>query len=105
MIVATTMWAKENGFTHISLNFAAFRSLFERANKISAGPVTRGRRNVIAFFSHWFQVESLYRFNAKFQPEWQPRYVIYPRASELVKVGIAAIKAEKFIQSFRSRST
>jgi lysyl-tRNA synthetase class 2 len=104
MIVATTMWAKENGFTHISLNFAAFRSLFERANKISAGPVTRGRRNVIAFFSHWFQVESLYRFNAKFQPEWQPRYVIYPRASELVKVGIAAIQAEKFIQSFRSRS-
>jgi len=104
MIVGTTLWAKENGFTHISLNFAAFRSLFERANKISAGPITRGTRNIISFFSNWFQVESLYRFNAKFQPEWQPRYVIYPRASELVKVGIAAIKAEKFIQSFRSRS-
>ena len=104
MIVGTTLWAKENGFTHISLNFAAFRSLFERANKISAGPITRGTRNIISFFSNWFQVESLYRFNAKFQPEWQPRYVIYPRASELVKVGIAAIKAEKFVQSFRSRS-
>lgn len=104
MIVGATLWAKENGFTHISLNFAAFRSLFERANKISAGPITRGTRNIISFFSNWFQVESLYRFNAKFQPEWQPRYVIYPRASELVKVGVAAIKAEKFIQSFRSRS-
>jgi len=104
MIVGTTLWAKENGFTHISLNFAAFRSLFERANKISAGPITRGTRNIISFFSNWFQVESLYRFNAKFQPEWQPRYVIYPRASELVKVGVAAIKAEKFVQSFRSRS-
>lgn len=104
MIVGATMWAKENGITHISLNFAAFRSLFERANKISAGPITRGTRNIIHFFSNWFQVESLYRFNAKFQPEWQPRYVIYPRATELVKVGIAAIKAEKFVQSYRSRS-
>ena len=104
MIVGTTLWAKENGITHISLNFAAFRSLFERANKISAGPITRGTRNIISFFSNWFQVESLYRFNAKFQPEWQPRYVIYPRTSELVKVGVAAIKAEKFVQSFRSRS-
>ena len=104
MIASSVEYAKENGITHISLNFAAFRSLFERADKISAGPITRGSRNLIRFFSNWFQVESLYRFNAKFQPEWETRYVLYPKASDLVSVAIAALRAEKFITSYRSHA-
>ncbi len=102
MIVDTVEYAKANNFTHVSLNFAAFRSLFERADKISAGPITRGMRNLIRFSSNFFQVESLYRFNAKFQPEWETRYVLYPRAADLPRVGWAALRAEKFISGFRS---
>ena len=103
MIAQTVAYARENGITHISLNFAAFRSLFERADKISAGPITRTTRNLIRFASNWFQIESLYRFNAKFQPEWQTRYVIYPKASDLVRVGYSALRAEKFIAGFGAR--
>ncbi|MEI8148972.1 MAG: phosphatidylglycerol lysyltransferase domain-containing protein [Actinomycetes bacterium] len=101
MITDTVAWGRANGITHISLNFAAFRSLFERADKISAGPITRGMRNLIRFLSGFFQVESLYRFNAKFQPEWETRYVLYPRATDLPKVAWAALKAEKFVSGFR----
>jgi lysyl-tRNA synthetase, class II len=104
MIVAATQYAKENGFKYISLNFAAFRSLFERADKISAGPIVRGTRNIIRFFSNFFQVESLYRFNAKFDPEWQTRYVLYPKARDLPSVTWSALRAEKFISSWRSHS-
>lgn len=102
MIAETVEWARENKMDYLSLNFAAFRSLFERADKISAGPITRGARNLIRFSSNFFQVESLYRFNAKFQPSWETRYVLYPRASDLPKVGWAALRAEKFISGFRS---
>jgi len=103
MIVETVEYARANNLAHVSLNFAAFRSLFERADKISAGPITRGMRNLIRFTSNFFQVESLYRFNAKFQPGWETRYVLYPRAADLPKVGWAALRAEKFISGFRSR--
>ncbi len=102
MIVETVEYARANNYAHVSLNFAAFRSLFERADKISAGPITRGTRNLIRFSSNFFQVESLYRFNAKFQPEWETRYVLYPKATDLPKVGWAALRAEKFISGFRS---
>lgn len=104
MIVDTVEYAGANNLKHVSLNFAAFRSLFERADKISAGPITRGRRNVLRFFSNFFQVESLYRFNAKFQPEWETRYVLYPRATDLPKVAWAALRAEKFISGWRKKS-
>ena len=104
LIVQTVEWAKENKIENISLNFAAFRSLFERAEKISAGPITRGTRNLIRLLSNFFQVESLYRFNAKFDPEWQTRYLVYPKATDLAKISWAAIKAEQFIGSFRSKA-
>jgi lysyl-tRNA synthetase class 2 len=104
LIAETVEFARGHGITHISLNFAAFRSLFERAEKISAGPIVRSTRNTIRFFSNWFQVESLYRFNAKFQPEWRTRYVLYPKAKDLVAVAWAALKAEKFIAGFGKRS-
>ncbi len=104
MIVDTVEYARANNLKHVSLNFAAFRSLFERADKISAGPITRGRRNVLRFFSNFFQVESLYRFNAKFQPEWETRYLLYPRATDLPKVAWAALRAEKFISGWRKKS-
>ncbi len=104
LIVQTVEWARENKIQNISLNFAAFRSLFERAEKISAGPITRGSRNLIRFFSNFFQVESLYRFNAKFDPEWQTRYLVYPKATDIAKISWAAIKAEQFIGSFRKHA-
>lgn len=104
LIVQTVEWAKENKIASISLNFAAFRSIFERADKISAGPITRVTRNLIRFLSNFFQVESLYRFNAKFDPEWQTRYLVYPKATDIAKIGWAAIKAEQFIGSFRKHA-
>jgi len=104
MIVETVEFARTLNFSHVSLNFAAFRSLFERADKISAGPITRSTRNLIRFASNFFQVESLYRFNAKFQPEWETRYVLYPRAADLPRVAWAALRAEKFISGFRKKS-
>ena len=85
-------------------NFSLIRSLFERAEKISAGPITRSSRNLIRFFSNFFQVESLYRFNAKFDPEWQTRYLVYPKATDIAKIGWAAIRSEQFIGSFRSKA-
>jgi lysyl-tRNA synthetase, class II len=104
LIVQTVEWARINQIEDISLNFAAFRSIFERADKISAGPITRSSRNLIRFFSNFFQVESLYRFNAKFDPEWQTRYLVYPKPTDIAKIGWAAIKAEQFIRSYRKKA-
>ena len=103
MIEEMINFCKSNNYKYISLNFAAFRSVIERAEKISAGPLLKTIRALIKFASGWFQVESLNRFNAKFQPEWNPRYLLYPGVGEFTRVVWAALRAEKFIDGFGLR--
>ncbi|SEP49717.1 phosphatidylglycerol lysyltransferase domain-containing protein [Amycolatopsis saalfeldensis] len=94
MISELLLYSREHGITQVSLNFAAFRSLMEQGQRIGAGPVARISAKVLHFFSRWIQIESLYRFNAKFQPRWVPRYLVYPGVRELPRVGIATFEAE-----------
>ena len=64
---------------------------------IGASPGTRAWRRILIFASRWAQIESLYRFNAKFQPAWEPRFILYPGVSGLARVAVAYLEAEAFI--------
>lgn len=97
IITVATEYAAANKIARISLNFAAFRSIFEEADRISSGIILRFKRDVLRFFSKWVQIESLYRFNAKFQPEWNPRYLVYPSKTKLIEIGVAVSRAEGLI--------
>lgn len=97
LIVAALRAAPELGITRVSLNFAVFRSSLERGERLGAGPVIRAWRALLVLASRWFQIESLYRFNAKFRPVWEPRYVCYPGARDLPRVALAALEAEAFL--------
>ena len=97
LITATLRACPRLGVNRVSLNFAVFRSALERGGRLGAGPVIRAWRGILVFASRWFQIESLYRFNAKFQPEWRPRYIVFPGASDLPRIAIAALEAEAFI--------
>ena len=97
LIVDALAGAPALGVDRVSLNFAMFRSALERGERLGAGPVLRGWRSVLVFVSRWFQIESLYRFNAKFQPQWYPRYIVYPSTRSLPRVALAMGEAEAFI--------
>jgi lysyl-tRNA synthetase class 2 len=97
LIVAALRAAPDLGVTRLSLNFAVFRSALERGSKLGAGPVLRLWRELLLIASRWFQIESLYRFNAKFRPVWEPRFICYRSAREIPRVAIAALEAEAFL--------
>jgi lysyl-tRNA synthetase class 2 len=99
LIDATIRYAREQGINRISLNFAAFRSVFERGAQLGAGPIIRSWRGILLFLSRWLQMETLFRFNSKFRPEWVPRYVMFRKNSDLPKIGLATMRAEAFIGS------
>jgi lysyl-tRNA synthetase, class II len=97
LIVETIGGGASLGVKRISLNFAVFRAALERGEKIGAGPVLRAWRQVLLFMSRWFQIESLYKFNAKFCPQWVPRFLVYPNTRDTPRISLAALEAEAFL--------
>jgi lysyl-tRNA synthetase class 2 len=97
MIVEVIKAANDLGVKRISLNFAVFRAALERGERIGAGPVLRAWRGFLLFLSRWFQIESLYKFNAKFCPEWVPRFLVFPSTRDTPRIGFAALEAEAFL--------
>jgi lysyl-tRNA synthetase, class II len=97
LIVETIKAAVGLGVKRISLNFAVFRAALERGERIGAGPVLRAWRSVLIFLSKWFQIESLYKFNAKFCPVWEPRFFVFPGSRDAPRIAVAALEAEAFL--------
>jgi lysyl-tRNA synthetase class 2 len=97
MVSELCMQAEGIGVSRISLNFAMFRSAFEQGAQLGAGPVARLWRGLLVFFSRWWQLETLYRSNMKYQPEWVPRYACYEDARLVPRVGVASVIAEGFL--------
>lgn len=97
LIVEAIKAAPGLGVKRVSLNFAMFRAALERGERIGAGPVMRAWRGLLVFLSRWFQIESLYKFNAKFCPVWEPRFFVYPGGRDVPRIAIAALEAEAFL--------
>jgi lysyl-tRNA synthetase class 2 len=90
LVVRAIELLRERGLQELSLNFAAFA-------KWMHSPVRRHERllgKLIALGNPFFQIESLYRFNAKFFPRWEPRFLVYEGTFGLPRAGIAALWAE-----------
>jgi lysyl-tRNA synthetase, class II len=97
LIVRLIQAAPTLGVIRISLNFAVFRSALERGERIGAGPVLRLWRSMLVFASRWWQIETLYRFNLKFRPHWEPRFILFPSTRDLPRIAMAALEAEAFL--------
>ena len=97
LIVEAIKAAPGLGVKRLSLNFAMFRAALERGERIGAGPVLKAWRNLLVFLSRWFQIESLYKFNAKFSPVWEPRFFVYPGGRDAPRIAFAALEAEAFL--------
>ena len=99
MVTELVAAAPRLGVRRISLNFAMFRSTFARGERIGAGPVLRIWRRILLAASRLWQLESLYRANRKYQPDWVPRFVCFRAVHDLPRIAIAALEAEAFIRN------
>jgi lysyl-tRNA synthetase class 2 len=81
---------RERDIEELSLNFAAFA----RWMHSPSNPIERVLGRLAKAFNPYFQIESLYRFNAKFFPRWEPRYLLFEGALGLPRAGLAAVWVE-----------
>ena len=90
MVATATELLRERGLKELSLNFATFARWMHSPERWHE----RVLGKVVSVLNPFFQIESLYRFNAKFFPRWEQRYLVYEGAFGLPRTGIAALWAE-----------
>ncbi|MGP0048862.1 MAG: bifunctional lysylphosphatidylglycerol flippase/synthetase MprF [Solirubrobacteraceae bacterium] len=90
MVASAAALLRERGVDEMSLNFAAFARWIHSPGS----GLERALGKLIALGNPFFQIESLYRFNAKFFPRWEPRYLVYEGRLGMPRAGLAAMWAE-----------
>ncbi|NNN03984.1 MAG: DUF2156 domain-containing protein [Acidimicrobiaceae bacterium] len=95
-LVSTIFHLRDQGAKGLSLNFAAFRSVLD--GERGEGAFTRVERWTLRRLSGILPIESLWAFNAKYDPDWLPRYLVYPAAEQFVPVVMAILRAESLTE-------
>ncbi len=93
LIVSTIEHLRGRHMTALGLNFAAMRAVLAGEHPMRAAGLVRF---VFTKLSRSMQIESLWRFTAKYDPEWVGRYLVYGTVEHLASVGLAVAKAESF---------
>jgi lysylphosphatidylglycerol synthetase-like protein (DUF2156 family) len=93
-VVETIRYLQAKGGGGLGLNFATMRAVL--AGEAGEGLTTKVQAWLLRRMGDSMQIESLWKFNAKFDPDWQPRYAIYDAPENALATAIAVARAESF---------
>jgi lysylphosphatidylglycerol synthetase-like protein (DUF2156 family) len=94
VVVKTIEHLRDRGFKGLGLNFATMRAVL--AGELGDGPTQRVQRWFLKKLSSSMQIESLWYYNAKFGPWWQPRYAVYDAVESMLPAAVAVARAESW---------
>jgi lysylphosphatidylglycerol synthetase-like protein (DUF2156 family) len=94
VVVRTIEHLGAHGMRGLGLNFAVMRSVL--ADEGGARVGHRIERRMLGWLSESMQIESLWKYNAKFDPDWCPRYAVYDAPENFLSSAVAVAKAESF---------
>lgn len=94
VVVRTLEWMKEQGYHGLGLNFATMRAVI--AGEAGDSLPQRVERWLLKRMSDSMQIESLWKYNAKFGPKWRPRYAVYDSPEHILPAALAVARAESF---------
>lgn len=94
VLAKTILHLRDTGRTGLGLNFATMRATL--AGERGDGTVRRVERWFYRKMSDTMQIESLWRYNAKFDPDWVPRYACYESVEHVPASAMALATAESW---------
>jgi lysyl-tRNA synthetase class 2 len=95
LICEAVTWAREQGYTLVSLNFSPFAALL--APEAELTPTQEWQRRALLRLKGRFQLDNLLSFNRKFFPRWERRFLVYERRLDLPRVSLAALAVEAYL--------
>jgi lysyl-tRNA synthetase class 2 len=96
LVVHALEHARATGAREVSLNFAGFGHIMAEGRELST-PQRLARVALGAAHSR-FQLERLWAFNQKFEPQWRPRYLVYGSRTQLPRAALRVLQAEAYLR-------
>jgi lysylphosphatidylglycerol synthetase-like protein (DUF2156 family) len=96
VVVSTIEELRQRELRGLGLNFATLRAVL--AGEKGDGVGQRLERWLLRRLSDSMQIESLWRYNAKFRPTWKPRYAVYDGPEHMLPAALAVARAESFFE-------
>jgi lysylphosphatidylglycerol synthetase-like protein (DUF2156 family) len=96
VVVRTIEHLRDRGMTGLGLNFATLRAVL--AGETGDALTQRVERWFLKRMSDSMQIESLWKYNAKFAPAWRARYAVYDAPENMVPAALAVARAESFFE-------
>ena len=91
-LVSTVEHLRALDYRGLSLSFAGLRSVLE--GERGDGVIKRVEQWAVKKMSSFLPIETLVHFDAKYGPDWLPRYLVYDSPEYLVAVVLAILRAE-----------
>ena len=91
LFVGLFEWAKQQGYTAFNLGLSPLAGVGEGGEDPS---IEKALHYIFEHVSQFYNFKGLYDFKSKFQPEWSPRYLIYPGPANLPSAAMAVIRAD-----------
>lgn len=105
LFVSMFQWAKDQGYDSFNLGLSALSGVGERPQDPAIEQVMHF---IYEHVNGFYNFKGLHNFKEKFQPEWSPRYLIYPGVANLAQAWLAVTQANSgnngfLINYFRQR--
>ena len=95
LIAQTALALRAEGISRLSMNFAMWGRLF--AEDVPYSRRQRLAKRAVDVLNPFFQIKSLHDFNAKFDPTWVSRELVFEDPTDLPRVGLLYAGAEGFL--------
>ncbi len=91
LFVSLFEWARLKGIATFNLGLSALSGVGEHSDDPAA---ERALHYIYEHLNRFYNFKGLHAFKEKFQPEWSPRYLIYPGPASLPAVLAALVRAD-----------
>ena len=88
LIAESALQFKKEGLQALSLAMAPLANVDEAS---ALSPYDRGVRLLFDHFSAVYGYRTLFQYKKKFAPDWHPRFLVFPRPDQLVRIAYALV--------------
>jgi phosphatidylglycerol lysyltransferase len=91
LFTSLMQYSKAQGYDSFNLGLVVLAGVGEDP---TAPPLEKGMHYLYEHLNQFYNVQGLRTYKEKFQPQWEPRYFVYPRLADLPAVVVALVRAD-----------